>query len=57
MSKGALPISAASELAWIGFSDTGLPCTVDTQEVVRMLSLPTSLWTPVAELRIPKKKV
>ena len=58
IAQGALPISATSELAWIGFTDSGIPVTVDSMEVVRMLQLGKSpLWVPVAELMLPKEKV
>lgn len=31
LSKGRLPVSPGSELAWIGFSEDGLPATYDSK--------------------------
>eukprot|EP00047_Mylnosiga_fluctuans_P014704 m.40581 g.40581 ORF g.40581 m.40581 type:complete len:1133 (+) comp5621_c0_seq1:33-3431(+) len=57
VSKGALPISAGAELTWLGFSDIGMPATVDSHEIVRMLDMGGGgWWVPVAEMMLPKEK-
>ena len=45
-----LPISRNAELYWAGISDMGLPATVDSVGVVRLL-LPGTVWYPVCETK------
>eukprot|EP00730_Choanoeca_flexa_P003859 TRINITY_DN11524_c0_g2_i2.p1 TRINITY_DN11524_c0_g2~~TRINITY_DN11524_c0_g2_i2.p1 ORF type:complete len:1032 (+),score=334.37 TRINITY_DN11524_c0_g2_i2:48-3098(+) len=52
IAQSTLPLTPAAELRWVGFSETGLPVTVDSEEVVRALVTTwDNLWTPVAELK------
>lgn len=47
-----LPLSSKAFLAWMGYTDEGLPCTVDTSGIVRILSIKHSCkWSPVANTK------
>jgi chromosome transmission fidelity protein 4 len=51
-----LPLSPNAALAWLGFSDEGTPCLMDTAGHVRMLSSSYgSMWVPVADTRAMAK--
>ncbi|EDQ91285.1 uncharacterized protein MONBRDRAFT_23531 [Monosiga brevicollis MX1] len=51
-SQNSLPLSAGAALSWIGFGDNGLPATIDSEEVMRVLVARwDGLWTPVAEFK------
>ena len=50
--ESALPLSANAKLAWLGWSDDGHLCTVDTLGVVRMLLADWGrAWVPVFDPR------
>ncbi|EGD80564.1 hypothetical protein PTSG_01156 [Salpingoeca rosetta] len=47
-----VPLTDGSQLVWAGFSDTGLPAIVDSEEVVRALVPSWGFsWIPVAEFK------
>ncbi|XP_061671824.1 WD repeat and HMG-box DNA-binding protein 1 isoform X2 [Syngnathoides biaculeatus] len=47
-----LPISYKSYLCWLGFTDEGTPCYVDSEGVVRMLNRSLGFtWTPICNTR------
>jgi chromosome transmission fidelity protein 4 len=52
-----LPLSHKSELYWAGISDLGLPATVDTTGVVRLLVQPAAAaaWYPICDTRAQLK--
>ena len=51
-------ITKNSHLVWIGFTDSGLPATADSKEVVRVMSQAWDYtWLPVAELEKHKGNV
>ncbi|CAG5121904.1 unnamed protein product [Candidula unifasciata] len=52
ISDDTLPLSPASKLAWIGFSEEGTPFFMDSQGIVRMMNQHFgSTWTPVVNTR------
>lgn len=52
IAKDRLPLSVGSELAWLGFSDSGMPAFADTEEVVRvMVQEWGNLWSPILEFK------
>ncbi|BFZ07135.1 hypothetical protein BsWGS_10174 [Bradybaena similaris] len=52
VSGDTLPLSPASKLAWIGFSEEGTPFFMDSLGIVRMLNQQFgSTWTPVLNTR------
>ncbi|GFS89434.1 WD repeat and HMG-box DNA-binding protein 1 [Nephila pilipes] len=45
-----LPLSSKSFLSWLGFTDEGTPCIVDTSGIVSVLSISCGTkWIPVAD--------
>uniref|UniRef100_A0A8C2E221 WD repeat and HMG-box DNA-binding protein 1 n=1 Tax=Cyprinus carpio TaxID=7962 RepID=A0A8C2E221_CYPCA len=47
-----LPLSRKSYLAWMGFTEEGTPCCIDSEGVVRMLNRTLgNMWTPVCNTR------
>ena len=46
-----LPLSRRAELAWVGFTDLGLPATADSAGVVRLLLDGGAAWYPVCDTR------
>ena len=37
IAQATLPLSPQAELRWVGFGETGLPGTMDSEEVLRVL--------------------
>ncbi|GFX29404.1 WD repeat and HMG-box DNA-binding protein 1 [Trichonephila clavipes] len=45
-----LPLSSKSFLSWLGFTDEGTPCIVDTSGIVYILNISCGIkWVPVAD--------
>ena len=49
---GQCPISHASELNWVGFSEEGMLITMDTNGVVNGLNFKNWKWLPLIDLKV-----
>lgn len=72
LAQSLLPLTPGSQLTWIGFSESGLPGMVDSEEVMRVFVQGLSAvligkllikaewgmtWTPIAEFKTIKTEV
>ena len=56
IAQGALPLSAGATLEWVGFSEGGMLCTVDTAGLVRGCVRASSYeWAPLLDCATVKK--
>lgn len=54
--QGKLPLSPGAKLEWIGFSESGFPCTYDSEGVLRgMLLGAASCWNVLLDTRPARK--
>ncbi|XP_055601577.1 WD repeat and HMG-box DNA-binding protein 1 [Uranotaenia lowii] len=44
-----IPLSAGSELRWLGYSDKGSPVTYDSEGIMRLYHAGSNLWFPVLD--------
>ena len=56
IASGPLPLSEGASLDWVGFSESGVLCTVDTAGIVRgCLRSYAFEWVPLLDCAAPKK--